>query len=67
MQGLNGVEAGAAIAAGVNVMLAAQTTARICLLQVLGARLHTTSDACSGADAADCDAGALSRGALPDV
>ena len=41
LQGLRGMEAGAAIAAGVNIMLAAQTTARICLLQVLGACLCT--------------------------
>lgn len=35
LQGLRSFEAKAAIAGGVNAMLAAQTTARICLLQVL--------------------------------
>ena len=42
-QGLKHGETGAALAGGVNVMLLAQTTARICLLQVLTANLEMLS------------------------
>ena len=44
LQGFKDAQAGAAIAAGVNVMLAAQTTARICLLQVLRAGLYASRE-----------------------